>query len=436
MNYDEAISFLNTFTNYERQMGLMKTEKLDPKRVGLMLKNAGLDYSNIKIFHIAGTKGKGSTAFYLSRLLLYAGHKKVGLYTSPHLFKINERIQLNGRYIKDIELFRLIENYKSYIESIKNKFQPTYFDILTFLAMAYFIEKECDFIVLEVGLGGRMDSTNFCKPLVSIITSIGYDHTAILGKTLRKIAMEKGGIIKDNIPLVLARQEEEALKEVLKIAHKRKAKVYYFPECISYEIQKRDPGGIIFDATIKTGGNIHTFSSIRLKQIGDIFVENFLLATLSLLAVGKDLQKRILKKAGNEKISFRIEKRKNFVFDVAHNDSSLEILFKTVLDYFKSQKSHLYISILADKEIDRIARVIEKYAHSFERILVFDFPSTRKTGGEILFQYLKHLPHVKYIPSLNMVPPDHSALNVIAGSFQIMERALKWAGFHFPSAKL
>lgn len=167
-------------------MGLMKEEELDPDRVGWMLNKAGLSYKNIKIFHIAGAKGKSSTTLYLSHLLIYAGKRKVGLYTSPHLFKINERIQLNGRAIKDSEFSRLVESYKGFIENIREKFVPTYFDVLTFLLMAYFIQKRCDFIVLEVRPGERLDSTNFCKPLFSIIISIGYDHTDILGKTLEK----------------------------------------------------------------------------------------------------------------------------------------------------------------------------------------------------------------------------------------------------------
>ena len=163
-----------------------KTMVLGLDRIKKFLFDIGIEYNRIKYIHIAGTNGKGSTAKTISEILISSRYK-TGLYTSPHLIKINERIQINSLPITDKQLKSLDKKYSG----ISKKYKLTYFEYITALAFIYFVRNKVDVAVLETGLGGRLDATNIVTPLVSVITSIDFDHTEILGNTLKKIAFEK-----------------------------------------------------------------------------------------------------------------------------------------------------------------------------------------------------------------------------------------------------
>ena len=167
-------------------------------RITKILNLLGNPHKKIKTIHIAGTNGKGSTAIILSEILK-AHSLKVGLYTSPHLFRLNERFRINGEEISDKKLEDLLKRLKEVIKD----FPVTYFEITTALAFLLFFEEKVDIAVIECGLGGRLDATNVIKPEVSIITTVGRDHTKYLGDTLEKIAFEKAGIMKREVPCVL-----------------------------------------------------------------------------------------------------------------------------------------------------------------------------------------------------------------------------------------
>ena len=180
------------------------------------------------VIHIAGTNGKGSTASYIKTVLEYAGYK-VGVFTSPHLVEFNERIYANGKYITDAE----IEKYKQKIlTTCSNAEEISFFEATTLIAILFFanLQKkgELDYFIFEVGLGGRLDATNvFQKPLVSVITSISFDHMDKLGNTLAKIAIEKGGIIKPNVPVFTSNTNNEVITELIKIANEKKTKLFH-----------------------------------------------------------------------------------------------------------------------------------------------------------------------------------------------------------------
>ncbi len=167
------------------------TIKLGLERIENLLDHLGNPHSSLKCFHIAGSNGKGSTASFVASLLMEAGFK-VGLYTSPHFVRFNERIRIDGKEIEDSYIAAFVESMEDYIK----EYEPTFFEITTVLAFKYFSEAEVDFAVIETGLGGRLDATNVITPLASIITSISLEHTNILGDTIEKIATEKAGIIK------------------------------------------------------------------------------------------------------------------------------------------------------------------------------------------------------------------------------------------------
>lgn len=422
MNFKEALHYLDSRINYEKGFEKYMDANYDPRRVGVMLEQAGLNSQDIHIIHIAGTKGKGSTAHYLARLLEYTQEKKVGLYTSPHIFKINERIVVQTQEIKDDEFASLVTEFQALIESAN----PTYFDALTFLAMVYFIRKQCGYVVLETGLGGRLDSTNFCDPALSIITTIGYDHTSLLGKTLGKIAFEKAGIIKPGRPVLTSKQSGEAMRVIKNKAKELQSPLFSVQKQIKYQIRDRGEAGSVVSANLLLpDGKLMKYHNLRLAQIGDVFVENFLLALYATHVLGLDPQPGAITQAGYTKIPYRMEKIGHYLFDVSHNDSSFRALFQTIKYYLKEKKTVLYIGILADKELDRIAKVIIQYRALFQRIVLFDFEASRKSGALVLKEKLKMLKTVEYQERLHEVDLYENVFYVFTGSFYMIDKALK-----------
>ena len=203
MNYQETCDYLfNQIANYESQGRDGYKEGLDT-----MLKldhHFNHPHRNYKTIHVAGTNGKGSVAHSVAAQLQVCGYR-VGLYTSPHLLSFNERIRINGNPIPEEYVVNFVEAEKEYINQIK----PTFFDIATIMAFQYFSEMDVDIAVIEVGLGGRLDSTNIITPIVSVITNISLDHTHLLGASVEQIAMEKGGIIKKGVPVIIGESTPE-----------------------------------------------------------------------------------------------------------------------------------------------------------------------------------------------------------------------------------
>ena len=191
MNYAEALEYIHSVMWMGSRPGLSRTKRL--------LELLGNPEKGMKFVHVAGTNGKGSTCAMLDSVLRAAGYK-VGLYTSPYIVRFNERMCINGEPISDSELAELTAIVKPLAESMEDK--PTEFELITAIAFVYFKRHNCDIVVLEAGMGGRLDSTNIITtPILSVITGIALDHTQFLGDTVEKIAQEKAGIIKKNVPL-------------------------------------------------------------------------------------------------------------------------------------------------------------------------------------------------------------------------------------------
>jgi len=217
--YDQAMKYLFECTDYERQKKLrynVTTFNLD--RMEELLKAVGNPHKKIKTIHIAGTKGKGSTATMLARMI-EANAYKVGLYTSPHVTTLHERIAVNSRMISQKEMSGLINRIHGPIEKLRKKDKaPTFFEILTAMAFMHFLDKKVDLAIIETGLGGRLDSTNVIAPDVVGITSISLDHQNLLGDTIDSIAKEKAGVIKAGIPVVTVNQDPKAMRVLKKEA--------------------------------------------------------------------------------------------------------------------------------------------------------------------------------------------------------------------------
>src|SRR3989338_5210903 len=233
MTYSEALTYLNSFINYEKQSSYdyKKSFKLDKMRHLASL--LGEPQKGIRSIHVAGTKGKGSTSAIIHSILKEANFN-VGLYTSPHLVSFRERIRINDCLISEEDISSLLEKVKGVIEKMGSD-KPSFFEVYTALAFLYFKEKKVDFAVYEVGLGGRLDATNIIEPLVSAITPISYEHTQKLGNTLREITGEKAGIIKENRICISAPQEEEALKVIKMICMEKKARLILVGKDILFE---------------------------------------------------------------------------------------------------------------------------------------------------------------------------------------------------------
>ncbi|HXK65543.1 MAG TPA: Mur ligase family protein, partial [Spirochaetota bacterium] len=225
-------SHASNFTNYS------------PDTIVAVLNLLGNPQHKLPCIHIAGTNGKGSTAHMIAAILQAAGYT-VGLYTSPHLIRYNERISINGKEITDEE----ISEYTEMLETLCNthSYTPTFFDAFTMIAFLHFYNS-VDIAIIETGLGGRLDSTNIVTPLISVITPISYDHTAILGSTLHEIAYQKAGIIKKHIPVISATQKPEAKEVLQKEASMKQSPIFFVGDHIRFTIVSQNP--LVFNVMV------------------------------------------------------------------------------------------------------------------------------------------------------------------------------------------
>ena len=243
MTYQEALDWLYSFIDYGvKRSYRYSPEVFDLSRVTTLLADLENPQERYSTIHVAGTKGKGSTAAMIESCLRAAGHT-TGLYSSPHLIDFTERIRINGEPIPESDLVWLVERLKPHVEGVP---EISTYELTTASAFMYFADRQVDSAVIEVGLGGRLDATNVILPLVSVITSLSYDHTHLLGESLSEIAAEKAGIIKAETPVVLAPQQLEAEHVVRAIAEERNAPVLQVNRDWHYAARSRDFEGQTF----------------------------------------------------------------------------------------------------------------------------------------------------------------------------------------------
>ena len=221
MNYQETVEYLFTSTPVFEKIGA-KAYKPGLDTMYKMDEHFGHPHNQYKCIHIAGTNGKGSSSHTLAAILQSQGYK-VGLFTSPHLVDFRERIRVNGEMVSEEYVIDFVENNRKFFEPL----HPSFFELTTMMAFQYFAEQKVDFAVIEVGLGGRLDSTNIITPILSVITNISFDHTQFLGNTLGEIAGEKAGIIKPQIPVVIGEWNEETQPVFIKKAHEQNSPIHF-----------------------------------------------------------------------------------------------------------------------------------------------------------------------------------------------------------------
>ena len=401
MNYQEALEFIEKSHKFGMKLGLENTFKL--------LELLGNPQNKLKFIHVAGTNGKGSVCSFISSILKEEGYK-VGLYTSPYLETFTERIRLNGNNIPEKDVARIITIMKEKIDKMVSEgySYPTEFEIETVMAFYYYYEQEVDYVVLEVGLGGRYDATNVIKPLVSVITSISLDHTGILGDTLGKIAYEKAGIIKEDSITVVYKQSKEAEK-VIKSVCKEKNSRYIECNFENLLIKKSDINSQVFDCIVMG----EKFENIEISLIGDHQINNALLA-LTVIKVLKDeknikiTKNSIEKGLANTKWPGRIEKIKDnptFVIDGAHNEEGARSLAKALDKHFREKKMTLLIGMLKDKDVNS---VLETLINKFDKVITTTPDSDRAISSDELKEKVE-----KYIDNVFSIPKIEDAVKYI-----------------------
>jgi dihydrofolate synthase/folylpolyglutamate synthase len=359
LNYDQAIEYLESFINYEKLAAPYDPRKWKLERMYRLLSAVGDPHHGLRFIHIAGTKGKGSTAAMIASILQTAGFK-VGLYTSPHLITFRERIRINGEMISEDQVSGLVTQIKPYVDELRKHEDQfgifSFFDVYTTLGILFFWIEKVDFAVLEVGMGGRLDATNVVQPLVSVITQISYDHTISLGSTIESIATEKAGIIKDNGYVVTSPQVPEALEIIRNTCAEKKARLFQVGVDIHF---RKDDGS--FNVT----GIFSEYRNLRIPLIGDHQMINAATAigALELLRFHDFTVTVENVRTGFEKVKWParvqvISQNPTIVVDVAHNEASAKALRETIESNFKYGKLILVIGISQHKDIKGIGRQI------------------------------------------------------------------------------
>lgn len=392
MDYKEAREYIQSKAKFGSNLGLERTEKLLE-----LLENP---HKRLRCIHIAGTNGKGSTTAMISAVLKESGYK-VGMYTSPYIEEFEERIQINNYNIPKDDLSHIITKVANVVEKVENMGygNPTEFEIITVAMFYYFCLKKVDFAVIEVGLGGRLDSTNVLEPILSIITSISYDHMNILGETLEKIAYEKAGIIK-KAPVIIYPQKKESEKIIEKVCKEKKSELIKVEDNlinVKREIIQKNIGQQSFK--LKTKEDTY---NICLSLLGEHQIKNCIVVILAiekLIKLGIKIEKiYIISALKKVKWPARLEivnKNPLTVIDGAHNMEGIEGLKNNVNKYFKYNKLILILGILKDKQVEDMIKTLVPLA---DRVLTVTPHNDRgESSKELMHIALKYNNNCEYL---------------------------------------
>ncbi|HEY3762658.1 MAG TPA: folylpolyglutamate synthase/dihydrofolate synthase family protein [Verrucomicrobiae bacterium] len=405
MTYPEAIQFLYGLRLFGAKFGLENTFKLaaladDPQK-------------KLHFIHVAGTNGKGSTCAMLESIYRAAG-LRVGLFTSPHLVSFRERIQVNRQLISEDDVVRLLSEFQPFLKEFSEGHHPTFFEVVTVMALKYFAEQKCEMVIWETGLGGRLDATNIVTPLASIITNIALDHQQWLGDTLAKIASEKAGIIKPGVPVLTAVDEPEALDVIEKIAREKGAPLTLV-----------DSGWIASPPTPALSGE-HQKRNAALAM-----------ATVEMIngVTEKQIQEGLdqVQWPGRLQLVERSDGQK-FLLDGAHNTAAATVLRETIEKDFSDDERTLVLGIFEDKDWQRICEILAPLAKTIYTVPV---SSERTADPERLAGVCRSAnPSAQIIvckllsealgPGVRGEKIDH--LTIITGSLYLIGEALELLG--------
>ncbi len=350
MNYQEALSYIHTNFWQGSKPGLERTYEL--------LQEMGNPQNSLKFIHVAGTNGKGSFCAMLTSILIQSG-LKVGTFTSPFITRFNERMKVNGEDISDHTLAELTSYICPYAENMKEK--PTEFELITGIAMEYFKREACDLVILECGMGGRLDSTNVIStPVLSVITGISLDHTAFLGNTVAEIAFEKAGIIKNNTPVLYCGNDPVAKEVILRTAKEKNAPLHTVDRK-GLSIEKADLSGTVF--------SWDKYKMLSLPLLGSYQpqnAQNVLKAIELLNEIGFQIQPEAIAE-GLKKVKWParfelVSKSPIILCDGGHNPEGVDSAIESAKMYFKNKKIILICGVMADKDYHYMASKMSEIA--------------------------------------------------------------------------
>ena len=365
MTYQQTIDYLYAQLPVFSRIGIA-AYKEDLHNTIALCKALDNPHTKFKSIHIAGTNGKGSTSHMLAAMLQQAGYK-TGLYTSPHLTDFRERIKINGQMVSEDFVVEFVERTKE----ISNAVQPSFFELTVAMAFDYFAKKKVDIAVIETGLGGRLDSTNIITPLLSIITNIGYDHMNILGDTLEKIAYEKAGIIKPNVPVVIGEWLDETKPIFIDKASQTNSLIYFAQE--EYAVSNISSGTYQLQCDVTSVEHHITEHFIldlngiyQTKNLRTVLCAEGLLMKLG-FTIPNNAEKFAL--ANTKKLTGLhgrwdvIAEQPTIVLDVAHNEDGIRQLL-VQLSVISEQFEHLHIvtGMVRDKDVDKVLSLLPKEA--------------------------------------------------------------------------
>jgi len=398
--YNQALDYLYSYVDYSlKHISELAKAEFNLDRMYALMEELGDPQAKYPIIHVAGTKGKGSVAALCASVLKAAGYK-TGLYTSPHLWDYVERIQIDGEPISHEQLIQLVEEVKPAVAKIP---KLTTFEITTAIGFLAFAKNEVNAAVVEVGLGGRLDATNVVLPDVAVITSLSYDHMAVLGNTLAEIAGEKAGIIKQGVPVVSAPQPEEAFQVLERIAKERHSPLILVGKDIKFERLTSSLDG----QSLSIRDNLrHSTLDLRLPLLGAHQIENAAIAYAALKASGVPISNEAIRD-GFARVKwparFEVLRREPpVVIDSAHNRDSARRLRETLDEYFPEIPVILIFCALQDKDI---MGILEELKPRLECVLTTQTDHPRAPSAEWLAEQVK-----KVGIQVEAVPPLADAL--------------------------
>ncbi len=417
MTYDEKIQKINKLSKFSSKLGLERVTKL--------LNMMGNPQDSLKCIHVAGTNGKGSVCFMLSSILKESGYK-TGIFISPHIEDFRERIQINGSLIPKSKVCEILDYFESYLNSPIFKYDPiTEFELTTAIAFKYFKDENCDIVVLETGMGGRLDATNVIKsPLCSVITTVSFDHTKILGKNILEIAKEKFGIIKPGCPVVVGSNQESEVYELAKdICTQRKSSLIIVKKekisCTHESIQ----GKMIFN---------YKNLKLSLPLLGEYQKSNISIVLSVIETLSNNLivsEESLIKGLSKVNVPCRMEIVNNcplIILDSAHNVEGAQALANFIEKKFKFKNIIGIVGILADKDVEGIFKTLSCY---FSKIITIKSDSPRamslsnitsiaKKYGKLVHSYENNEQAIRDVIKF-MSEKD---ILIIFGSFSIMKK--------------
>ena len=348
MNYTETLAYLDGLGKFGIHLGM--------ERIEALLKELGNPEQKVRTIHVTGTNGKGSVTSMITNILLVSG-LKVGKFTSPHLVRYNERIEVDGKEISDEDFALVVTAVRRAVENVmvKGTDQPTQFEVLTAAAFLHFALQKLDYAVIEVGLGGLWDSTNVITPVVSVITNVSLDHTDRCGKTVEEIAMQKAGIIKDGIPVVTA-AEGEALGPIQAMSLFKQAPLYIYGKAFTGQEVSSSMDGQTFTLS---AGDYHSNYDVKLPGAHQIL--NTAVAVVAAKLASKQ-DSRINEMALHQGVALtkwpgrleRISQKPDVILDGAHNPAGADVLRAALDKYYSGKKICFIFGMMGDKDISQV----------------------------------------------------------------------------------